>query len=146
MAAKNSVRRPGLGSPTSPTDPSPPLSAPQFPPSISSSTPVLATTIDLPPGYSIVCGRFATLGSENAHHDIEHARRQLLQRNSGRELLQSILPCVQITKLEASLWVFGVETGDDVDSVADILQSLSFAGLTCMFCVYYYSFISYGLK
>ncbi|KAI5119634.1 hypothetical protein M0805_007897 [Coniferiporia weirii] len=102
---------------------------------ISLESHILVSFIVLPENFSIVFARFTPSHSLQSHQDIDLARRQVFESNSGRALEDSFLTYSQISKDAQALWVFGIHSdtgGCDRrnSSIAERLQALDLHGLT----------------
>lgn len=80
----------------------------QYPPRITLDSPLLASAIPLQESpliaYAVFSGGSST-GADNLIC-IEHARRSVLARNTGCDILSSLLPAVHISRDTAALFVF----------------------------------------
>ncbi|KLO17501.1 hypothetical protein SCHPADRAFT_925823 [Schizopora paradoxa] len=91
-----------------------------------SKSPLLLSSISLPADYFVSFVKFEALDLNQGHNDIEFARRELVQQNSTRPLIESALPFVQLTKDQAILWVFCV---DKEEGGSKRLQEITFENL-----------------
>ena len=103
----------------------------QYPPRISLESPLLASAISLQPypliAYVVFSGKPST-GADTLI-SIEHARRSVVARNSGRDLLSSLLPAVHITKNAAALFVFAFGSSDQTSEGQSALAALQLENL-----------------
>lgn len=94
------------------------------PPSLSGSTPVLASQIPLPPAPCISYAKYVAAGEsqqQQQHKVLELARQYIV--NSGPQcskgVVDSLLPIVCIGKDESALWVFAIGSSEDyIDPLA----------------------------
>ena len=83
----------------------------QTSPLIDLSTSVLASVLSLPEHPLIVYSVFTCLPATASDplDQLELARRSILTRNQGKSLLESLLPCVHVSKDTSTLYVFAFE-------------------------------------
>ncbi|TFY55040.1 hypothetical protein EVJ58_g8500 [Rhodofomes roseus] len=98
----------------------------QCPPHISTESPVLASAVTLPEypliAYTVFSGDPSTK-ADNLN-SIEHARRHVLSRNEGRDILNSLLPAVHISKDASALYVFAFGSLDRTSETQSALAAL----------------------
>lgn len=103
----------------------------QYPPRISLDSPLLASAIPLHESpiiaYAVFSGNSST-GTDNLIY-IEHARRSVLARNTGRDILSSLLPAVHISRDTAALFVFAFGSSDDTSEGQRALAALQLKDL-----------------
>lgn len=112
----------------------------QYPPRISLDSPLLASAISLQEfpliAYAVFSGGSST-GTDNLIY-IEHARRRVLARNTGRDILSSLLPAVHISRDTAALFVFAFGSYDQTSEGQSSLAALQHEDLVrecSRFCI-----------
>ncbi len=76
-------------------------------------SPLLLSSISLPADYYVSFVKLEAIKATQGHQDVELARRELVGRNDSRTLLEGSLPFVQLTKDQAILWIFCVESNQE---------------------------------
>ena len=108
----------------------------QAPPSISPTSSVLASIITLPEHPLIVYSAFeCPPATQNVLEQMELARRKILFRNEGKSLLDSLFPCVHVTKDSSVLYVFAIGSTARICDVQNIHATLQLETLICE-CIY----------
>lgn len=112
----------------------------QCPPRISSSSPVLATIVDLRPNPLICCSVFipppySSLSEQLAV--VESARRRILSDYNSAPIADALLANVHITKDNVSLYVFALGSTTEASPSQIALASLQLADIEreCLYSV-----------
>ena len=105
----------------------------QTSPLIDLSTSVLASVLSLPEHPLIVYSVFTCLPATASDplDQLELARRSILTRNQGKSLLESLLPCVHVSKDTSTLYVFAFGSAVRTCDGHHELLKLEFESMHC---------------
>lgn len=105
----------------------------QFPPAISPASSLLASVISLPEDPIIAYATFIATPESRSDilANVEAARRNILQRNIGKPILESLLPSICAAKDSTTFYVFALGTVSRTSEFLDRLATLQFNGLNC---------------
>ncbi|EGO27140.1 hypothetical protein SERLADRAFT_434909 [Serpula lacrymans var. lacrymans S7.9] len=102
-----------------------------LPPHVSLSEQVLSSVVSLPDNPVIAYTTFTTQSTTiRPYEALELARRLLVNRNKGLPLLDSLLPCVNVSQDLSALQVFAITSRDHVSAKLAAIKDISFDGLT----------------